>query len=121
MNVAASKDDHIPIMVADGKTLNMGKVCTEVEQEDFIHLCQEFSDVFAWTYDDLKGFDPSLFQHTIDLKEDAKLVRQKKRLVNPKIEPLMRKELSKLIEANIIFPIKHSSLLGRRMEKSEYV
>ena len=29
--------------------------------------------------------------------------------MNPKIEPLMRKELSKLIEANIIFPIKHSS------------
>ena len=29
--------------------------------------------------------------------------------MNPKIEPLMRKEVSKLIEANIIFPIKHSS------------
>ena len=29
--------------------------------------------------------------------------------MNPKIEPLMRKEPSKLIEANIIFPIKHSS------------
>ena len=29
--------------------------------------------------------------------------------MNPKIERLMRKELSKLIEANIIFPIKQSS------------
>ena len=29
--------------------------------------------------------------------------------MNPNIEPLMRKELSKLIEANIFFPIKHSS------------
>ena len=29
--------------------------------------------------------------------------------MNPRIEPLMRKELTKLIEANIIFPIKHSS------------
>ena len=29
--------------------------------------------------------------------------------MNPKIEPLMRKELSKLVKANIIFPIKHSS------------
>ena len=50
-----------------------------------------------------------MFQHTIDLNHDAKLVRQKQRLVNPKIKPLMRKELSKLIEANIIFPIKNSS------------
>lgn len=31
--------------------------------------------------------------------------------MNPKIEPLMRKELSKLIENNIIFSIKHSSWL----------
>ena len=29
--------------------------------------------------------------------------------MNPSIEPLMRKELTKLIKANIIFPIKHSS------------
>ena len=64
-------------MVDNGWTLNVGKLCTKVEQENFIRLCQEFSDVFVWKYDELKGFDPSLFQHTIDLKEDAKLVRQK--------------------------------------------
>ena len=29
--------------------------------------------------------------------------------MNPNIEPLMRNELSKLIDANIIFPIKNSS------------
>ena len=109
MNLAADEGDHTLVMVADGKSLNMGKVCSEIEQENFIHLCQEFNDIFSWTYDDLKGFDPRLFQHTIDLVDDAKPVRQKKRPVNPKIEPLIRKELSKLIEAHIIFPIKHSS------------
>ena len=56
MNLAADKDDHTPVMVANGKSLNMGKVCSEIEQESFIHLCQEFNDVFSWTYDDLKGF-----------------------------------------------------------------
>ncbi|KAH9291168.1 hypothetical protein KI387_043635, partial [Taxus chinensis] len=33
----------------------------------------------------------------------------KQRPINPRIEPLMRKELSKLIESGIIFPVKHSS------------
>ena len=47
MNLAADKDDHTPVMVADGKSLNMGKVCSEIEQESFIHLCQEFNDVFS--------------------------------------------------------------------------
>jgi hypothetical protein len=109
MNLAAKKDDHIPVTIANGKSLNMGKVCSEIEQESFIHLCQEFNDVFSWTFDDLKAFDPRLFQHTIDLIENVKPVRQKQRPVYPKIEPLMRKELSKLIEANKILPIKHSS------------
>ena len=76
MNLAAKKDDHMPVAVADGRMLNMGKVCSEIEQESFIHLCQEFNDVFSWTYDDLKGFDPRLFQHTIDLIDNFKSIRQ---------------------------------------------
>ena len=43
------------------------------------------------------------------MNHDTKLVRKKQKPVNPKIKPLMRKEMSKLIEANIIFSIKHSS------------
>ena len=77
MNLAASKDDHTRVMVADGKSLNMGRVCSKIEQEIFIHLCQEFNDVFSCTYDDLKGFDPSLFQHIIDLIDNVKPIRKK--------------------------------------------
>ena len=109
MNLATNKDDHMLVVVANGRTLNIRKIYSKNEQESFVHLCQEFNDVFSWTYDDLKGFDPSLFQHTIDLNSDAKHVRKKQRAINPKTEPMMRKELSKLIETNIIFPIKYSS------------
>ena len=61
LNLATSKDDHIPIPIFYGRTLNLGKVCSKIEQENFINLCQEFNDVISWTYEDLKGFDPSLF------------------------------------------------------------
>lgn len=36
-------------------------------------------------------------------------MRQKQRPLNPKLEHLMKTELNKLIEGNIIFPIKHTS------------
>lgn len=75
-------------------------------------MFQEFQDVFAWDYADLKGFDPKLAQHTIELEPNAKLIRQKKRHVNPKLEPLMHKELTKLVESGIIFPIKHTSWMS---------
>lgn len=35
--------------------------------------------------------------------------------INPKIKPLMRKELSKPIESNIIFPSKNSSWVANRV------
>ncbi|KAH9293249.1 hypothetical protein KI387_041547, partial [Taxus chinensis] len=89
--------------------LQIGKVSTQQEKSDFVQLCQEFPDVFSWNYKDLRGFNPKLAQHTIELEPESKPIRKKQRLVNLLIEPLMRKELNKLIEANIIFPIKHSS------------
>lgn len=82
---------------------------TQQEKFEFIQLCQEFPDVLVWNYKDLRGFNPSLTQHTIELDLGSKPFRHKQRLVNPHIEPLMRKELNKLIKANIIFPFKHSS------------
>ena len=64
----------MPVIVAEGKTLNLGKVCFETKQEVIIPLCQEYNDIFSCTYEDLKGFEPSLFQH-IESNENAKLVR----------------------------------------------
>lgn len=66
-----------PVEIFKGKLLKLGKVCTKEEQQAFILLCQEFSDIFAWEYKDLKGFDPELAQHAIELEPNAKPVRQK--------------------------------------------
>ena len=54
-NLAPGKDDYVPVIVAEGTTLNLVKVCSETDQEIFIPLCQEFNDIFAWTYENLKG------------------------------------------------------------------
>ena len=57
----------------------------------------------------MKEFNPDICQHTIDLAPGEKPIRQKQRPINPNLEPLMIKELNKLIESKIIFPIKHTS------------
>ncbi|KAH9291089.1 hypothetical protein KI387_044660, partial [Taxus chinensis] len=103
------REDLEPILIGEGRTLQISKVVTEQEKSDFIQLCQEFPDVFAWSYEDLRGLNPKLAQHTIELDPDAKPIRKKQRPVNPHIEPLMKKELKKLIEVNIIFLIMQSS------------
>jgi hypothetical protein len=52
----------------------------------FAKLLGEFQDVFAWSYEDLRGFDPSLIQHAIPIQEGVKLVRHKQRPINPMLE-----------------------------------
>jgi hypothetical protein len=70
-----------------------------------MELFREFKDVFAWSYEDLRGFDPNVIQHVIPIKEEAKSVRKRKRPINPALEATIRKEVEKLINAHIIFPM----------------
>ena len=72
-------------------------------------LFKEFKDVFAWTYEDLKTYDTEIIQHVMPLKEDAKPFQQKLRKMHPSLEPLVEKELTKLLADKIIFPVRHTT------------
>jgi hypothetical protein len=54
------------------KIIKIGAQCFDEEKGKFTELLHEFQDVFSWLYDDLRGFDPTLKQHAIPLKEGAK-------------------------------------------------
>ncbi|KAH9296247.1 hypothetical protein KI387_039835, partial [Taxus chinensis] len=53
-NIQVKGEDSVSILVEEGKSLRVGKVTTEQERYEFIQLCQEFPDVFSWSYEDLK-------------------------------------------------------------------
>ena len=62
----------------------------------------------GYTLDDLKGISPTLCQHKIKLEKDAKPVVDHQRRLNPKTEEVVRKEILKLLEAGIIYPVADS-------------
>jgi hypothetical protein len=45
----------------------------------------------------------------IPLKNDVKPFQQKLQKFHPSLEPLMQKELKKLLDAKIIFQVRHSA------------
>ena len=59
----------------------------------------------GYTLDDLKGISPTLCQHKINLEEHAKPVIDHQRRLNPKMKEVVRKEILKLLEAGIIYPV----------------
>ena len=66
----------------------------------------------GYTLDDLKGISPTLCQHKINLEADAKPVRDPRRCLNPKMKEVVRKEILKLLEAGIIYPITDSQCVS---------
>jgi hypothetical protein len=87
------------------RIVKLSKSLPHVQKLKYIELFKEYSDVFAWGYKDLKSYDTSIIQHRIPIKEDQKPFRQKLRRINPKLLPLIEKEIKKMYDAKIIVPL----------------
>jgi hypothetical protein len=90
------------------KNVKIGAQCFDEEKLKFTQCLSEFQDIFSWSYEDLRGFDLSLIQHVIPIKEGIKLVMKKQKPVNPALEATIRKELEKFLKAGIIFLVNYS-------------
>jgi len=51
--------------------------------------------------------DPKVIEHAILLKKDVKPFKQPQQHMNPKVAPVIQRELQKLLEAHIITSIKY--------------
>ena len=56
----------------------------------------------------MKGIHPSLCTHCIYIKEGCKPVRQPQRRMNPTLKEIVKEELQKILNANLIYPISDS-------------
>ena len=68
-------------------------------------MFKEFCDIFAWSYEEMLGIDPSIVEHEIQTYPDAKPVQQKLRVVNPHKAAAVKAEVEKLLKAGFIYPI----------------
>ncbi|GKC29245.1 DNA-directed DNA polymerase [Tanacetum coccineum] len=59
----------------------------------------------AWKITDIKGIDPRFCTHKILMEDDYKPTVQSQRRVNPKIHEVIKKEVLKLLDAGMIYPI----------------
>jgi hypothetical protein len=69
----------IDISIKEGvvENINLGANCTLDKVVSYTTLFKEFCDVFAWSYEEMPGIDPSIVVHEIKTYPDDKLVRTK--------------------------------------------
>jgi ribonuclease HI len=90
------------------KLVKLSRSLTEEQRVGYTEFLREFFYVFAWTCEDLKTYDTSVIEHKIPLKEEARPFKQKLRQTNPMLLPVMEKEVRKLLDTQIIVPLRYS-------------
>src|SRR4051812_14868903 len=77
----------------------------DLKKSDLLETLRRHHGAIGYTLDDLKGFIPSICQHTINLEPDAKPIVDHQRRLNPKMKGVVRTEVLKLLAVGIIYPI----------------
>jgi hypothetical protein len=75
------------------------------EIQIYMDLFKEFCDIFSCSYEEMPGICPKIVEHEITTYLDAKPVRQKLHLVNPRKAVAIKIEVEKLLKAGFIYPI----------------
>nr|GEZ22951.1 hypothetical protein [Tanacetum cinerariifolium] len=70
------------------------------------HLEYAFLESNHWKLTDIRGIDPEFCSHKILLEDDFSSKIQRR--VNPKIHDVIKKEVKKLLDAGLIYPISDS-------------
>ncbi|CAJ2663201.1 unnamed protein product [Trifolium pratense] len=80
-----------------------------LEEEKLLRVLRENKKALGWSISDLKGISPAYCMHKIKLEEEFKPVVQPQRRLNPTMKDVVKKEVTKLLEAGMIYPISDSS------------
>nr|GEU29206.1 reverse transcriptase domain-containing protein [Tanacetum cinerariifolium] len=77
----------------------------DVEKEALINVLKSYKRTISWKISDIKGIDLRFYTHKILMEDDYKPAVQSQRRVNPKIHYVIKKEVIKLLDAGMIYPI----------------
>nr|GFB78340.1 reverse transcriptase domain-containing protein [Tanacetum cinerariifolium] len=93
-------DNKLPVIIA--------KELGDEEKSALIKVLKSRKRAIAWKLSDIQGINPEFCTHKILMEEDYKLGVQHQRQVNPKIHNVIKKEVEKLLDAGLIYPISDS-------------
>ncbi|GKA16942.1 hypothetical protein Tco_0696779, partial [Tanacetum coccineum] len=93
-------DNKLPVIIA--------KELSVEEKAALIKVLKSHKRAIAWKLSNIKGINPEFCTHKILMEEDYKPAVQHQRRVNPKIHDVIKKEVEKLLNAGLIYPISDS-------------
>ncbi|CAN6570886.1 unnamed protein product [Malus baccata var. baccata] len=98
------------VFLGDNETLPVivSSSLTAIEEEKLIRVLKEHKTAIGWTLADIRGISPTTCMHRILLEEGAKPTREAQRRLNPPMMEVVKKEIIKLLDCGVIYPISDS-------------
>ncbi|GJU82673.1 hypothetical protein Tco_1285038 [Tanacetum coccineum] len=93
-------ENKLPVIIA--------KDLKDEEKAALLKVLKSHKRAIAWKLSDIKGVSPEFCTHKILMEEDYEPSVQSQRRVNPKIHDVIKKEVEKLLDAGLIYPISDS-------------
>ncbi|GJX11549.1 reverse transcriptase domain-containing protein [Tanacetum coccineum] len=93
-------NDKLPVIIA--------KDLKNEEKVALIEVLKSHKRAIAWKLSDIKGINPEFCTYKILMEEDYEPMVQHQRRVNPNIHDVIKKEVEKLLDAGLIYPISDS-------------
>ncbi|GJS52130.1 reverse transcriptase domain-containing protein [Tanacetum coccineum] len=93
-------NNKLPVIIAND--------LSDDEKTARINVLKSRKQAIAWKLSDIKGINPEFCSHKILMEDDYEPAVQHQRRVNPKIHDVIKKEVEKLLDAGLIYPISDS-------------
>ena len=81
---------------------------SSIEEEKLLRVLRDHRTAIGWQISDLRGISPTFCMHKIFMEDDFKPLVQPQRRLNPTMKEVVKKEVVKLLDAGIIYPISDS-------------
>ena len=94
------EEETFPVIISSSLELN--------QENQLLEILKTHITALGWTIVDIKGISPLIYTHRIHLEEDVKPSRQPQRRLNPIMKEVVKKEVLKLLDVGVIYPIADS-------------
>ncbi|RVW87897.1 Retrovirus-related Pol polyprotein from transposon 17.6 [Vitis vinifera] len=94
------------------RELKIGSPLSTEERDRLIHLLRSYLDVFAWSYEDMPGLDPSIVQHHLPILPHVRPVKQKLRRLHPRWSLQVKEEIQKQLSVGFISVVEYPEWLA---------
>ncbi|GJQ98538.1 hypothetical protein Tco_0009677 [Tanacetum coccineum] len=94
------ENNKLPVIIS--------KDLSQDEKTSLINVLKNRKQAIAWKLSDIRGIDPEFCSHKNLLEDDNEPSVKHQRRVNPKIHDVIKKEVEKLLDAGLIYPISDS-------------